>query len=183
MQVAHVSASRADTHVWGSAQTWRLLLIDHRRPQADDARASRLRTPQGQVNNFGHITLTFCCLVIRRGQGKGILGEEGGGLWLVLVRLCIHCIIPSVRRNKRPYYTQCLLTMCARFNFSNKILNRSEWSGDPTSTQKALRHYPGCFLKAVMTSTGQQLNLSALWDLRFLEIIFKIYPSQVGGMA
>ncbi len=58
MQVAHVSTLRADTHSWESVQTCKLLLIGRRlesvqtgRPTADDA-----RTPQGHVNNFGHMT-------------------------------------------------------------------------------------------------------------------------------
>ncbi len=49
-----------------SVQTGKLLLIGQRtvvvltgRPRAGDARASRPRTPQGQVNNFGYITLTL----------------------------------------------------------------------------------------------------------------------------
>ncbi len=49
-----------------SVQTGARLLIGQRsvvvrqtgRPHAGDARASRPRTPQGQVNNFGHITYT-----------------------------------------------------------------------------------------------------------------------------
>ncbi len=32
------------------------------RPHAGDVRASRPRTPQGQVNHFGHITLTITCV-------------------------------------------------------------------------------------------------------------------------
>ncbi len=48
----------------GSVQTGKFLLIGQHtvvvltgRPRAGDARTSRPRTPQGQVNNFGHITL------------------------------------------------------------------------------------------------------------------------------
>ncbi len=62
MLIAHVSQTYADTHAWKGVQTCGLLLIGQRlvvvqtgRPHADDARASRPRTPQGQVNNFGHI--------------------------------------------------------------------------------------------------------------------------------
>ncbi len=65
MRIAHVSATRAYTHVWECVQTCRLLLIGQRfvgvqidRPHADDTRESRLRTTQGQVNTVGHITLS-----------------------------------------------------------------------------------------------------------------------------
>ncbi len=56
MQIARVNPTRGDTPVWECVQTCRLLLISQRRvgvqtdrPNADD--------PQGQVNNFGHITV------------------------------------------------------------------------------------------------------------------------------
>ncbi len=56
MQIAHVTATRVNTPAWECVQTCRLLLISQHlvgvqtdRPHADD--------PQGQVNNFGHITV------------------------------------------------------------------------------------------------------------------------------
>ncbi len=59
----HVNPTRADTHAWEGVQTCRFLLIGQRlggvqtgQPHAGDACASRPRTPQGQVNNFAHIT-------------------------------------------------------------------------------------------------------------------------------
>ncbi len=63
MQFTHMTPTRADMHAWECVQTCRLLLIGQRlvvvktgRPHTGDAHASRPRTPQGQVNDFGHIT-------------------------------------------------------------------------------------------------------------------------------
>ncbi len=53
MKLADVSATRADTQTWESVQTGKLLLIGQRLVVAQTGRP---RTPQGQVNNFGHIT-------------------------------------------------------------------------------------------------------------------------------
>ncbi len=61
MQIANVSAARADTHAWESVQTGKLLLIGQRpvvvQTGVTTPHALRLRQPQRQVNNFGHITL------------------------------------------------------------------------------------------------------------------------------
>ncbi len=53
-------------------QTSRFLLIGQRpvvvktgRPHAGDARTSRPRTPQGQVNNFGHITISTKAILVK----------------------------------------------------------------------------------------------------------------------
>ncbi len=58
----------------GSVQTGELLLliglrivvIQTGRPHNGDARVSRPRTPQGQVNNFGHITVTMTGTAVYR---------------------------------------------------------------------------------------------------------------------